>query len=337
MCSNRMMKERLCVDLELNQFLDHNAGDISDGELQRFAIAVVAIQNAERYMFDEPASYLDVKQRLKAAQCLTAVAEHKEAVDFAGKEVSEALVGSGKGSRKDWDELLVESVVASVEVKEKVSAKNKPDLRIQVGICNSMLDVVLVDVTHTSAGKTGVAMYAFALESKVIFDEVHCVNDVERGVVWEEVIIMLPRHIHVNLQKKLTDALSQDSGPVEALLDGAGDDTWLAIRKLLRRETESAVSGFSVALSSFNMDERTMDKMLASLEDYARGVVESKTKEEAARVLICMKDRFGLERKTFEQSPRWLEARSSSLQLLSVMAAIRLDDEADNKRTDYPF
>ncbi|KAJ0248349.1 DExH-box ATP-dependent RNA helicase DExH11 [Hirschfeldia incana] len=30
----------------------------------------------------------------------------------------------------------------------------------------------------------------------VVFDEVHYVNDVERGVVWEEVIIMLPRHIN---------------------------------------------------------------------------------------------------------------------------------------------
>ncbi|XP_059428943.1 DExH-box ATP-dependent RNA helicase DExH11 isoform X2 [Corylus avellana] len=30
----------------------------------------------------------------------------------------------------------------------------------------------------------------------VIFDEVHYVNDIERGVVWEEVIIMLPRHIN---------------------------------------------------------------------------------------------------------------------------------------------
>jgi len=29
----------------------------------------------------------------------------------------------------------------------------------------------------------------------VIFDEVHYVNDLERGVVWEEVIIMLPEHI----------------------------------------------------------------------------------------------------------------------------------------------
>lgn len=30
----------------------------------------------------------------------------------------------------------------------------------------------------------------------VIFDEVHYVNDADRGVVWEEVIIMLPRHIN---------------------------------------------------------------------------------------------------------------------------------------------
>jgi len=29
----------------------------------------------------------------------------------------------------------------------------------------------------------------------VVFDEVHYVNDAERGVVWEEVIIMLPPHI----------------------------------------------------------------------------------------------------------------------------------------------
>ena len=29
----------------------------------------------------------------------------------------------------------------------------------------------------------------------VIFDEVHYVNDLERGVVWEEVIIMLPEHV----------------------------------------------------------------------------------------------------------------------------------------------
>ena len=41
------MKAELCVDLELNQVIDRNVGDLSGGELQRFAIAVVAVQNAE--------------------------------------------------------------------------------------------------------------------------------------------------------------------------------------------------------------------------------------------------------------------------------------------------
>lgn len=31
----------------------------------------------------------------------------------------------------------------------------------------------------------------------VIFDEVHYINDIERGVVWEEVIIMLPEHVNI--------------------------------------------------------------------------------------------------------------------------------------------
>ncbi|PWA84861.1 4Fe-4S binding domain-containing protein [Artemisia annua] len=66
----RDAKAELCADLELNQVIDRNVGDLSGGELQRFAIAVVAIQMAEIYMFDEPSSYLDVKQRLKAAQVI---------------------------------------------------------------------------------------------------------------------------------------------------------------------------------------------------------------------------------------------------------------------------
>ena len=92
----------------------------------------------------------------------------------------------------------------------------------------------------------------------------------------------------VHLQVKLNEVLS---GPVEALLDGATNETWPSIRKLLWRETESAVSGLSSALSGFDMDEQTKDKMLTSLEDYARGVVEAKAREEAGRVLIRMKDR----------------------------------------------
>ncbi len=40
----------------------------------------------------------------------------------------------------------------------------------------------------------------------VIFDEVHYVNDVERGVVWEEVIIMLPEHVRARSEVALAAA-----------------------------------------------------------------------------------------------------------------------------------
>lgn len=63
-------KTRFAEDLDLVQVFQRNVEDLSGGELQRFAIAVVCIQEADVYMFDEPSSYLDVKQRLKAAQVI---------------------------------------------------------------------------------------------------------------------------------------------------------------------------------------------------------------------------------------------------------------------------
>lgn len=55
----------------LLQVLDRNVEHLSGGELQRFAIAVVAAQKADVYMIDEPSSYLDVRQRLHAAKVST--------------------------------------------------------------------------------------------------------------------------------------------------------------------------------------------------------------------------------------------------------------------------
>ena len=50
--------------------LDREVGQLSGGELQRFAIAVVCVQKSDIIMFDEPSSYLDVKQRLNAAKVI---------------------------------------------------------------------------------------------------------------------------------------------------------------------------------------------------------------------------------------------------------------------------
>ncbi|KAI1817788.1 P-loop containing nucleoside triphosphate hydrolase protein [Poronia punctata] len=50
--------------------MDREVNQLSGGELQRFAIGTVCVQKADVYMFDEPSSYLDVKQRLSAGRMI---------------------------------------------------------------------------------------------------------------------------------------------------------------------------------------------------------------------------------------------------------------------------
>lgn len=57
-------------ELELSKLLDREVGQLSGGELQRFAIAIAAVRQADVYMFDEPSSYLDIRQRLSAAKVI---------------------------------------------------------------------------------------------------------------------------------------------------------------------------------------------------------------------------------------------------------------------------
>ncbi|KAL5594509.1 hypothetical protein BROUX41_001435 [Berkeleyomyces rouxiae] len=62
--------EEVANVLELNHIMDRDINLLSGGELQRFAIGTVCVQKADVYMFDEPSSYLDVKQRLAAARII---------------------------------------------------------------------------------------------------------------------------------------------------------------------------------------------------------------------------------------------------------------------------
>lgn len=56
--------------------MDRDIANLSGGELQRTAIMIVAMQNVGIYMFDEPSSYLDVKQRIKAAKVIREVSKN---------------------------------------------------------------------------------------------------------------------------------------------------------------------------------------------------------------------------------------------------------------------
>jgi len=66
----RGMKDQLCNELQLSEIIDREVAKLSGGELQRVGIAAAALQSAEIYMFDEPSSYLDVRQRLNAARVI---------------------------------------------------------------------------------------------------------------------------------------------------------------------------------------------------------------------------------------------------------------------------
>ncbi|SMN21132.1 similar to Saccharomyces cerevisiae YDR091C RLI1 Essential iron-sulfur protein required for ribosome biogenesis and translation initiation and termination [Maudiozyma saulgeensis] len=61
--------------MQLEPVLNREVANLSGGELQRFAIAMSCVQDADVYMFDEPSSYLDVKQRLNAAQIIRSLLE----------------------------------------------------------------------------------------------------------------------------------------------------------------------------------------------------------------------------------------------------------------------
>ncbi|KAG6457509.1 ATP-binding cassette sub-family E member 1 [Manduca sexta] len=66
----RKNQMEICKMLDLSHIRDREIAALSGGELQRFACAMVCIQNGDIFMFDEPSSYLDVKQRLNAARTI---------------------------------------------------------------------------------------------------------------------------------------------------------------------------------------------------------------------------------------------------------------------------
>lgn len=66
--------------LELNDFLETDISQISGGELQRVAIAATVLKDANLYIFDEPSSYLDIKQRIKVSKFIKNLADENTAV-----------------------------------------------------------------------------------------------------------------------------------------------------------------------------------------------------------------------------------------------------------------
>jgi ATP-binding cassette, sub-family E, member 1 len=66
--------------LELESILERNIKNLSGGELQRVAIAAAVLREADFYYFDEPTSWLDVRQRLNAVKVIRDLTESGKSV-----------------------------------------------------------------------------------------------------------------------------------------------------------------------------------------------------------------------------------------------------------------
>lgn len=66
----QLVTDEVAAALDLGKLAQRKIKELSGGELQRLAIGMTISKPAEVYMFDEPSSFLDIKQRLQAAKII---------------------------------------------------------------------------------------------------------------------------------------------------------------------------------------------------------------------------------------------------------------------------
>ncbi len=66
--------KKVIAELGLIEALPKNVPDLSGGELQRVAVAVAALKDADIYLFDEPSSFNDVYQRMAVSRLIREIA-----------------------------------------------------------------------------------------------------------------------------------------------------------------------------------------------------------------------------------------------------------------------
>lgn len=72
--------DEITEKLSLQNSLNKNVSDLSGGELQRLAVAVSSVKDADYYFFDEPSSYNDIYQRLSVAKVIHSISERGKSV-----------------------------------------------------------------------------------------------------------------------------------------------------------------------------------------------------------------------------------------------------------------
>jgi len=84
----RGVLEDVATRLELKNIWDRPLEALSGGELQRVAVAAAICREADVYLFDEPSSYLDVKQRLEVARAIRSLKKEEKIVVVAEHDLA---------------------------------------------------------------------------------------------------------------------------------------------------------------------------------------------------------------------------------------------------------
>jgi ATP-binding cassette, sub-family E, member 1 len=84
----RKQLDAIADELELRKIWERPLEVLSGGELQRVAVAAALSREADVYLFDEPSSYLDVKQRLVVARAIRALKEQQKTIVVAEHDLA---------------------------------------------------------------------------------------------------------------------------------------------------------------------------------------------------------------------------------------------------------
>jgi ATP-binding cassette subfamily E protein 1 len=86
--NERGKMDKIAEQLELKQLWNRQLEVLSGGELQRVAVAAAICREANVYLFDEPSSYLDVKQRLEVARAIRSLKDDKKTIIVAEHDLA---------------------------------------------------------------------------------------------------------------------------------------------------------------------------------------------------------------------------------------------------------
>ncbi len=75
-------------ELGLGESMSKNIPELSGGELQRVAVAVAALKDADIYLFDEPSSFNDVYQRMAVSRLIRGIAEKGKQVVLVEHDIT---------------------------------------------------------------------------------------------------------------------------------------------------------------------------------------------------------------------------------------------------------